>query len=68
MIKPQCEFTGNRCIKDTCENCSIYAIHCLTEATENVVEEAYDKYYDTAGNLHCTGTLSGEHNIEAEGE
>ena len=24
-------------------------------------EEVYDKYYDTAGNLHWIGTLSGEH-------
>ena len=43
MIKPQCEFTGNRCVKDTCNNYSIYAIHCLscniTEATEKVGHE-----------------------------
>lgn len=26
-------------------------------------EEVYDKYTDTAGNLHWTGTQSGEHKI-----
>ena len=41
MIKPQCEFTGNRCVKDTCENCSIYEINNPT-----VPEEVYDRYYD----------------------
>lgn len=41
MIKQQCEFTGNRCVKDTCENCSIYEINNPT-----VPEEVYDRYYD----------------------
>lgn len=39
----KCEFTGNRCVKDTCDNCGIYAIHCLscniTETTEKVGNE-----------------------------
>lgn len=76
MIKQQCEFTGNRCVKYTCENCSIYEINYLAgtiaEATEKVgnefckiagkiTEEVYDKYYDTAGNLHWIGTKTGEH-------
>jgi len=26
-------------------------------------EEVYCKYYDTAGNLHWIGTLSGEHKV-----
>lgn len=64
---PTCEFTGNRCVKYTCENCSIYAINCLqrniTEATENVVEEVYDKYYDTAGTFHWKGVQTGEHYV-----
>ena len=29
-------------------------------------EEVYNKYTDTAGNLHWTGTRSGEHTIRAE--
>lgn len=29
-------------------------------------EEVYNKYTDTAGNLHWTGTRSGEHTIKAE--
>jgi hypothetical protein len=29
-------------------------------------EEVYDKYTDTAGNLHWTGTHSGKHIIRAE--
>ena len=72
---PTCEFTGNRCVKDTCDNCGIYAINYLAgniaEATEKVgnefcklagkiIEEEYDKYYDTAGNLHWIGTKTGE--------
>lgn len=31
-------------------------------------EEVYDKYTDTAGNLHWTGTHSGEHTIRTGGE
>lgn len=31
-------------------------------------EEVYDKYTDTAGNLHWTGTQSGKHIIPAEEE
>lgn len=30
-------------------------------------EEVYDKYTDTAGNLHWTGTHSGKHIVKAEG-
>lgn len=29
-------------------------------------EEVYDRYTDTAGNLHWTGTSSGKHIIKAE--
>jgi hypothetical protein len=29
-------------------------------------EEVYDKYTDTAGNLHWTGTHSGKHIVKAE--
>lgn len=29
-------------------------------------EEVFEKYTDTAGNLHWTGTHSGEHTIKAE--
>lgn len=31
-------------------------------------EEVYDKYTDTAGNLHWTGTQSGKHIVKAEGD
>lgn len=40
---PTCEFTGNRCVKDTCKNCSIYEINyiagTIAEATEKVGNE-----------------------------
>lgn len=32
----------------------------------NLPEEVYDKYTDTAGHLHWTGTSSGKHIIKAE--
>lgn len=31
-------------------------------------EEVYDKYTDTAGNLHWTGTHSGKHIVKADEE
>lgn len=35
----------------------------------NLPEEVYNKYTDTAGNLHWTGTHSGKHVVKAkEGE
>ena len=37
----------------------------IIQASEEVYnEEVYDKYTDTAGNLHWTGTHSGEHIIQ----
>ena len=32
----------------------------------NLPEEVYDKYTDTVGNLHYTGTNSGKHIVKAE--
>lgn len=31
-------------------------------------EEVYEKYYDTAGNYHYTGTITGHHVIKKDGE
>lgn len=45
MIKQQCEFTGNRCVKDTCENCSIYAINNPT-----VTKESWEKEFQKWSN------------------
>ena len=33
---------------------------------EVVCEEVYNEYYDSAGNYHWTGTLSGEHIVRVE--
>ena len=30
-------------------------------------EEVFNEYYDTAGNYHWTGTLSGEHFVPLDG-
>lgn len=53
----------------------IYAEHCNScgyhweSKPEPFIEEVYDKYTDTAGNLHWIGTHSGKHIVRAvEGE
>lgn len=46
----------------------VYASYIRNAPTVIEAEEVYNKYTDTAGNLHWTGTKSGEHTIRAEGE
>lgn len=33
---------------------------------EVICEEVYNEYYDSAGNYHWTGTISGEHVVRVQ--
>lgn len=35
---------------------------------EVICEEVYNQYYDSAGNYHWTGTVTGEHIVRNEEE
>lgn len=72
-VQPHGDLIDRNDIKDRVSWCSSVR-HALVEcdrapAIIPATEEVYNKYTDTAGNLHWTGTKSGTHIIpEGEGE
>lgn len=47
-------------VQDNCTTPLPYMIPCPSDGAE----EVYGEYYDTAGNYHYIGVISGEHTIK----